>query len=247
MKAFLAIAGLVALLGVPKANATIEVRIINVVGGVAVGDTGWTAGTGNGIDSAIFTGTVGNYTVTSDIAVSHLTSNPLLDMAYSATSQANPNPGTIIIEAMANGYNEPIGSSAFEFVDNGNSGFASGTFTDRAWGGNSNNICPGGPSACWNGTTNPAPSGTPTVLALIAPGVSVPSPNVWNVDQFGGAVTTNPFALGIAVTLTNPTGLSTMSGDAKINSTVPEPASVALLGGVLLLVGTKLRRRARRA
>jgi len=245
MKAFLAIAGLVALLGVPKANASIEVRIINVVGGVAVGDTGWIIGTGDGINSAIFSGTVGNYNVTGDTAVSHVGtgSNPLLDMAYNATALTNANPGTIIIEAMANTYT--TASPGFEFVDNGNSGFTTGMFTDAAWGGNSNNICAGGTSACWNGTTNPAPSGTPTVLSLIGSGGPFASPTTWNVDKFGGSSTVSPYALGIAVMLANPTGTSTMSGDAKINA-VPEPASVALLGGMLLFVGTTLRRRARR-
>src|SRR4051794_26613014 len=100
MKAFLAIAGLVALLGVPRANASIEVRIINIsTAGVVVGDTGWIIGTGDGINTAIFSGAVGNYQVTGSTAVSHAGtgSNPLLDMAYNASTLTNANPGTIVI------------------------------------------------------------------------------------------------------------------------------------------------------
>jgi hypothetical protein len=201
-------------------------------------------GSGDGTTSAIFAAPVGNYDIASDIAVTHPASNPLLDMSYSATPLTNSNPGTIIIEVMANGYTVP--TPGFEFVDNGNSGFTTGTFMDAAWGGNSNNICPPGTSACWNGVSNPSPSGTPTVLNPIAAGGPFTSPIMWGIDKVGGSATTSPYALGIAVMLTNPTGLSTISGDAKIDA-VPETASGALLGSILLFVATTLRRRARRA
>jgi hypothetical protein len=201
-------------------------------------------GSGDGTNSAILAEAVGNYDMASAIAVTHPASNPLLDISYSATTLTNSNPGTIIIEVMADGYTIP--TPGFEFFDNGNSGFTTGTFTDAAWGGNSNNICLPGNTTCWNGVSNPAPSGTPTVLNLIAAGGPFTGTTTWGVDKLGGAAITSPYALGITVTLTNPTGLSTMSGDAKIDA-VPEPASVALLGGILLFAGTTLRRRARQA
>jgi hypothetical protein len=144
---------------------------------------------------------------------------------------------------MADGY--VINTPGFQFIDNGNSLYSSGTYTDAAYGGNNNNICPAGTSACWNGTTNPAPSGTSS--NLIASGGPFTSPTAWGVNKSSSVGNTaNPYSLGIVVSLANPTGLSTMSGDANINF-VPEPASVMLLGGVLLVVAGAVRRKVSRA
>jgi hypothetical protein len=239
MRRILMLAGILGSIVVPWASATTEVRIVDVVGGVAVGDTGWIQCAGS---ACIFTGAVGNYEITSDITVQHTVTNPLLDMSYSASNLTNANPGTIIIEAMANGYT--LNTPELRFIDNGNSGFTSGTFTDAAYGGNNNNICAAGLSACWNGTTNPASSGTGS--ALIASGGPFVSPTVWGVDKTAGGNTANPYSLGLTAILSNPTGLSSMSGDAKIDA-VPEPASVMLLGGVLLLTVSSIRRRTRRS
>jgi hypothetical protein len=239
MKKFVLLSGILAFLGIPFANATVEVRVINVVGGVAVGDTGWIQCVGA---SCIFTGAVGNYDITSDITVQHTSSNPLLDLAYSASTTINSNPGTIIIEGMANGY--AVNTPTLQLIDNGNSGFSTGTFTDAAYGGNNNNICASGPSLCWNGISNPAPSGTGS--ATIATGGPFTSPATWNVNQSGPGNSVNPYSLGLVVSLANATGLSTFSGDAKIDA-VPEPTSVLLLGGVLLFAASGLRRRMRKA
>jgi len=40
MKKFVLLLCVLAFLGIPFANATVEVGVINIVGGVAVGDTG---------------------------------------------------------------------------------------------------------------------------------------------------------------------------------------------------------------
>ena len=192
--------------------------------------------------SCIFTGPVGNYDITSDVTVQHTSSNPLLDLAYSASTTVNANPGQIIIEGMSNGYT--IDTPQFELIDNGNSGFTTGTFRDAAFGWNNNNICAAGLSACWNGTTNPPPSGTGS--ATIAMGGPFASPATWSVDIIGPGNSVNPYSLGLVVTLANVGGLSTVSGDAKIDA-VPEPASVVLLGGVLLLAASGLRRKSRKA
>jgi hypothetical protein len=242
MKTLLAIAGVAALLWVPRANATVEVRIINIDpnGTTIDGDTGWITGTAT---NASFVGAVGNYDITSAVSVAHTTTNPLLDLSYGAHTLTNSNPGTIIIEAMSNGYT--VNTPGFLFLDNGNSLFSTGTFTDEAFGGNNNNICPGGVNTCWSTGANAAPSGTGS--NLIASGGPFTSPTTWSVNKTSSVGNTaNPYSLGIVISLANPTGLSTMTGDANINF-VPEPASVMLLGGVLLFVAGAVRRKVSRA
>ena len=60
----------------------------------------------------------------------------------------------------------------------------------------------------------------------------------------GGAVTTSPYSMLQEITFTT-TGATQLSGDFHLNI-VPEPASVALLGGVLLFTATAIRRRFKR-
>ena len=235
MKKLLILMGILAAFGVPWASATVEVRIIDVVGGVAVGDTGWITSSGAIVS---FSGAVGNYDIATDTAVQHTSSNPILDMNYSASTINSSNPGTIIIEAMADGYLQS--TPEFQLIDNGNSGFNPGTYTDAAYGGNNNNICPAGTSACWDGVSNPAPTGTGS--ALIAAGGPFVGNTTWAVNAYGPGNTTTPYSVGLIVTLANPTGMSTMSGDIKLDA-VPEPASIMLLGGILLFTGSRLRRR----
>src|SRR5260370_8482257 len=134
MKKILMLAGILASLGAPWANATVEIRIINAAGG---GDTGWV--TCGGV-SCVFAGAVGNYNVALDSAVQNLGINPLLDMAYQANSLI-ANPGTIIFEAMANGYT--TNTPQIQFIGNGNSTMGD-TVSLADYGGNNNTAGPAG-------------------------------------------------------------------------------------------------------
>jgi len=235
MRKFLILAGILASLGAPWVNATTEVRIINYSGSSVIGDTGWITCAGA---ICTFSGAVGNFDITSDIAVQHTASNPLLDMSYSASTLTNSAPGSLVIEAMANGFTGPLNLESFNFMDNGNSGFG-GTTADAAYGGNNNNICAAGLSACWD-TADPAPTGTGSALIASAG----PLDGSWTVNKNGGLVTASPFSVGLEFILTSPTGISSASGDMKLNA-VPEPASVMLLGGVLLATISVFRRKMR--
>src|ERR1035441_5813315 len=98
MKTLLVMAGVIAFLGVPRANATIELRLINAAGG---GDTGWITLNSNVVS---FNGTVGNYTINVSTSISSNSSNPMLDLNSTDNSVGNSNPGTLIVETIANGY-----------------------------------------------------------------------------------------------------------------------------------------------
>jgi hypothetical protein len=62
----------------------------------------------------------------------------------------------------------------------------------------------------------------------------------------GGGPSSNPYSLTEVATITFGSAAGTASFDAGINA-VPEPASVALLGGVVLFAMNSFRRKARRA
>jgi hypothetical protein len=228
MKKMLMLFGLVAVLGVSLANATVEVRIINTAGG---GDTGWIVCAGA---SCSFVGAVGNYSIASNIASQSNGTNPFLDLSYSArTSVAGA--GTIMFEAIANGYT--VNTPVTELVANGNSTLGD-QITIGSFGGNNNTTCGGGVNGCSAGTNGAA-------LGNIGP-LTVAQSASFAQQAAGGGNTVNPYELGLSVTLANPTNAGAGSGDIQLNA-VPEPASVVLLGGVLLLVGTRLRRKMRRA
>jgi hypothetical protein len=233
MKAFFGLLGMVALIGIPRANATVEVRVINV----GVADTGWIQCPD---PSCSFLGPVGNYFLALDSGVRLDPSNPFLDMTYSANTTSG-SPGDLIIETMADGYKND--SPSFEIRDDGNTTMT-GTQTIAAYGGNNNNIClPVNNATCWNTGVNEAPAGTGS--ALIASGTFVAPPPSFHLDATGPGNSVNPYSLGIVFTFKNISGPGSVSGDVQLNA-VPEPTAVLLLGGILLLTASALRRKVQR-
>jgi hypothetical protein len=224
MKKFLMLAGVLASLGVPLANATVEVRVSNG----AAGDSGWMVCGGT---TCVFTGAVGNYSFTLDSAVQNNSLNPLLDMTYQANS-TNSNPGTLVIEAIANGYT--VSSPGTQLAGSGNSSLGD-QITFASYGGNNNTTCASGINGC-HANNNGA------LLASIGP---LDDNAGFNSSANGGGTSVNPYELGIYATFASPTNGGTLSGDLKINA-VPEPASVALLGGVMLFAVSTIRRKMRR-
>jgi hypothetical protein len=217
--------GILASLGVPWANATVEVRIINALGG---GDTGWIQCAAT---SCMFSGAVGNYSVALDSAIQNFGINPFLDLDYQANTTVT-GAGTIIFEAMANGYT--LNTPETKLVGNGNSTLGD-TVSVASFGGNNNTICAAGVNTC-----TPTSNGSTTLDSL----TGLPEP--LSVTAVGGGNTVNPYSLGIVLALNNPVNAGGASGDIALDG-VPEPTSVVLLGGVLLFTASGLRRKMRRS
>jgi len=111
-----------------------------------------------------------------------------------------------------------------------NSG-GSGTETARAWGGDNNNNFSPIPPGNFSGAN---------LLSTIGP-LSGPALSSATAGSFLAAV--SPFALTIGVQITRSTA-GTSTGDQNFTAApVPEPASVALLGGIMLFSVGVIRRR----
>lgn len=237
MKKFLMLAGILASLGAPWASATVEVRLIN-----GAADTGWLTNTAGGgctsftSSTCTFVGSVGNYSFALASGIQNTGFNPLLDLGYQVNSTTLANAGTLIIEVMASGYT--TGTPGTLLHGSGNSTLGDQvTFAD--YGGNNNNVCPTASTTCAPNLASPNTGST--LLSSIGP---LNDNAGFNSTLGGGGTSANPYSLGIILTLASPTSLGTASGDIMINA-VPEPASVMLLGGVLLFTVGAVRRKMR--
>lgn len=226
---------------VPRANATIEIRLIS-----GASDTGWlTCGdagiscpvTPPGTNVIVFVGSVGTYFVNTSTGTQNTAFSPFLDLNSVDTTGTTP-PGELTIETLADGYT--MQTPGWEFAVNGN-GTIGGTATFTAYGGNNNNVCPLGVNTCT--PPNAAPANLATIATLGPDPVTATGPN--DVAFTNTGTTAATYSLGIAAVIDGATK-GTISYDAHLDP-VPEPSSVALLGGILLAATGAIRRKLRKA
>jgi len=228
MKKLLLVTSILGVLGVPWANADVEVNIIN-----GSSSSGWIVCTGPASFTECSTGSimVGNYRVALDTGVETDGSDPYLDLSYLANT-GNSKPGSLTFEVIATGFSDAISQPQTNFQGNGNSSLKD-TVSLWSYGGNSNADCSAGVNAC-----TPSSDG----LNLLQSALGLPENLNVSTANTGFSPSVDPYALALVLTLNNPAKSGNASGDIQLNE-VPEPASIMLLGGVLLFTGRWLRRR----
>lgn len=225
--AVIALVGMLALVCAPQAQATMELTLQNgtcATCSIAVFDNG--VGDANTAVGAItFIGAIGQYTINVSTGIAQNGINHFLDLNSINTTGAT-GAGMLTIGLSSTGFTVP--APQFSFGAGGTSSLG-GAVSFSAYGGTSNGLFDtvGNQIGTLSFTTtalNPAFSGN-------------------TVSSIG--TTTTPYSLTIVANLNGITAGSA-SFDAAINA-VPEPVSVSLLGGVLVLTATAIRRKLRRA
>jgi hypothetical protein len=206
------------------AHATIEIKITDGTNSVDILDGG--AGDScAAVNCVTFNGTIGQWDINVDTGTSKGAASPnLMDLAYLAHHTGVASGGTTLTITLSDDGFAPLSPGFTEQI--GGTQSAGGTLTAKLFGGNSNSK--------FDMSQQDGPTFTTTV-----------SPYAFSASGANpGAV--SPYSLTQVLTLSygNATGLTT--GDWSVTF-VPEPASVAMFGGVLLATFGAIRRRMRRS
>jgi hypothetical protein len=210
----LAVAGALALVSAPQANATVSIKLTNGATTVIVAD-------GSAQDSCAiancvtFNGSIGNYLINVSTGIANNTVNPFLDL-NSVNLAIAGNAGVLTIATSYNGYTTSAPNFLFQV---GGTSSLGGPTSFSAYGGNTNTLF--------------------DTSHLIGSMNFASSP--YSNTVVGGGSSVNPYSLTIVASLTGVTA-GAASFDAAIDA-VPEPVSVSMLGGVLLLSATAIRRK----
>jgi len=210
----LAAVGVLALVCAPQANATVNITLTNGLNSVTVVDGG-VGDTCSAVNCVTFSGSLGNYLINVSTGIAQQTANPYLDLnSVNLTTQSNA--GLLTIATSSNGYTNSAPNFSFQV---GGTSSLGGASTFSAYGGNSNTLFD-----------------TSHLIGTMSFGSSPFSNTVTS-----GGNTVNPYSLTVVAQLNGIT-----PGSASFNAAidaVPEPVSVSLLGGVLLLSATAIRRK----
>lgn len=200
----------------PQANATVQLSLANGASSVTVVDGG--AGDSCAAANCVtYNGSLGNYLINVSTGFSSNSINPFLDL-NSINVALGSNAGLLTISTSQNGYTSA--APQFQFSVGGTSTLGGGV-SFSAYGGNSNTLFD-----------------TSNLLGTLA----FPS-SPYSASTTASGNTVNPYSLTITANL-----LGVNPGAASFNSeisNVPEPATIAMFGSILLFAGSALRRKLR--
>ena len=202
----------------PKANATVQITLTQGASSVTITD-GSAGDVCSAADCVTFSGALGNYLINVSTGIAQNGTNPYLDL-NSVNLTTRPNAGLLTISTSSNGYTAQTPQFSFQV---GGTSSLTGASTFKAYGGNSNTLFD---------TSNQLGS---TLVFPTSP--------FSNSTLSSGGTTSNPYSLTIVATL-NGISAGSASFDAALDA-VPEPATMALLGAVLLFSGSAIRRKLR--
>jgi hypothetical protein len=237
LNGFLAIAaaGVLSLVLVPQANATVELQLSDGTNTVTVVDGGVLDGC-SAANCVTFNGVLGAWSINASTGNAAFGLAPSLDLSTLNKTTVNNAPMLTILTTATNYTPSAIAAEYF----GGGTVNKGGTYTFQSFIGNtnaafdmSNQI---GPTEVWSAPT----------------GKNAKSSISFNFDDLSSPiVTSNLYSVTIRSTLVFASGFTGQaSSDTTLDLTptpVPEPAVVSLLGGMLLFTVGAIRRRARRA
>jgi hypothetical protein len=216
----------------PQAKAILTLTLQNGSTTVSISDAcaaGCTGGTDlNGLANVVtFIGTVGDWLVNVSTTLSNNNTNPLLDLnSIDSYLTASGGSSPLTIEASQNGYTNGL-TAVTTHVGGTISPGSGGSATYTAFGGNSDTLFD------YSNQLGP----------VLGP-FTTPS---FSGDGTGGTLSVNPYSLTLRAVLDYTTaGFHTTSADFAING-VPEPTSVSLMIGLVLVAAGALRRKMRQA
>lgn len=212
-----AMCGAIALACAPRASATVQITLTNGASSVTLVDGA--AGDSCAVANCVtFNGTLGNYIVNVSTGLANNGINPFLDL-NSVNLALGGNAGLLTISASANNYTAPAPQFSLRV---GGTNSLGGAVSFAGYGGNSNTLFD-----------------TSQQLGSTLTFVTDPFSGSTSSGAIGAS--SNPYSLTIVATLNGVTP-GAASFDAALNA-VPEPATMALLGAVLLFTASGLRRK----
>ena len=218
--AFIGVVGALALASAPGAYATVELQLTDSAGGT----TGILSGENCGAGCISFNGAVGGWNINITTGTAADGFSPMMDLNSIDHHNASATPSVLTIEFSADSFT----TFAPQFMLNaGGTVGAGGTVTASLFGATSN-------------TLFDLSNQIGTTLSFSNPPIS------FSGTETAGAATVYPYALTEVATITFGKNAGQASFDYSVDS-IPEPAGVVLLGGVLLATVSAIRRKARRA
>jgi hypothetical protein len=205
--------GIVALALAQSAFATIEVTLTDTKGTAATGDD--VTVVLSGAAAHLYGGTVGDWTVS---FLTSVKSAGIVTMDLSSIDSASTAAGSLIIQFTETDI--ATAAQAFALTASGHLVSGAGTAAMAAWYDNNN-----------------TPYGTGSLIGSLGPFSAI-----YGASVSGGSSGVPLYSLTEQVTLTAAAGGVEWSTDTSVSS-VPEPAAVILLGSMLVLCTSKLRRK----